>query len=140
MLVGNMSVEINATTVTIRTREIDRIIYVDGRGHPENAEPSSQGHSIGRWEDDVLVVDTVHFTEHLVGNAFGVPSGFGKHLTERLSLSEDGTRMNYSFSLEDPEFLTAAVTGEGRWNYSPEHEFERLPCDPEVARRFLDAL
>jgi len=140
MLVGNMSVRVSDDAVTIRNREVDRIIYVDGRPHPEKAEPSNQGRSIGRWEDDALVVDTIHFAEHLVGNAFGVPGGSGKRLTERFALSEDGTQINYSFSLEDPEFLTESVTGEGQWKYSPEHEFERLPCDPEVARRFLDAL
>ena len=140
MLVGNMSVEISKTTVTIRNRQVDRTIYVDERPHPEHAEPSNQGHSVGRWEDDVLVVDTIHFSEHLEGNAFGVPGGSGKRLTERFALSGDGTEINYSFSLDDPEYLTEPVTGEGQWKYRPDHEFERLPCDPEVARRFLDAL
>ena len=140
MLIGNMSVEISETAVTIRNREADRILYVDGRSHPERAEPSNQGHSVGRWEDDVLVVDTVDFAEHLIGNAFGVPGGSRKRLTERFALSEDRTEINYSFSLEDPDFLTEPVTGEGQWKYRPDHQFERLPCDPEVARRFLDAL
>ena len=135
------SVEIGETVVTIRstTQNSDRIIYVDGRAHPENVEPSNQGHSIGRWEDGVLVVDTIHFTEHLVGNAFGVPSGFEKHLTERFALSEDGTEISYSFSLEDPEFLTGSVTGGSQWTYRPDLEPETAACDPEAARRFLDA-
>ena len=41
------------------TGGLPRRIYMDGRGHPEDLEPTWQGHSIGRWEDNVLVVDTV---------------------------------------------------------------------------------
>jgi hypothetical protein len=36
-----------------------RRIYIDGREHPQDLEPSWMGHSIGRWEGEVLVVDTV---------------------------------------------------------------------------------
>ncbi len=138
---GTRSVEIGETDVTIRSRTENsgRIIYVDGRSHPELTEPSNQGHSIGRWEDGVLVVDTIHFTEHLVGNAFGVPSGFEKHLTEQFALSEDGTEISYSFSIEDPEYLTGSVMGGSQWQYRPDLELETATCDPEAARRFLDA-
>ena len=36
-----------------------RRIYTDGRGHPEDPDPSLHGHSIGHWEKDVLIVDTI---------------------------------------------------------------------------------
>ena len=36
-----------------------RRIYTDGRSHPETPDPSFHGHSIGHWEGDTLVVDTV---------------------------------------------------------------------------------
>ena len=65
---------------------------------------------------------------------------FGRVLGIVFAADRDGTEINYSFSLDDPEYLTEPVTGEGQWKYRPDHEFERLPCDPEVARRFLDAL
>ena len=41
-----------------------RTIYMDGRKHPDNAETFVTGHSIGRWEDDTLVVDTRNFDDH----------------------------------------------------------------------------
>jgi len=40
-----------------------RQIYLDGRGHPQDLEPSWTGHSIGKWEGDTLVVDTVGFND-----------------------------------------------------------------------------
>lgn len=136
-------VEIDETTIVVRSQREDavRVIYIDGREHPDDAEYSNQGHSIGHWEDDVLVVDSVHFSEHVRGVSLtGVPGGVRKHLAERFELSEDGTEIIYSYTMEDPEYLTTPVTGESRWSYRPDLEFETGTCDLEIARRFLDAL
>jgi hypothetical protein len=40
-----------------------RLIYLDGRLHPRDYTPSWMGHSIGRWDGDTVVVDTVGFNE-----------------------------------------------------------------------------
>ena len=54
------------------------------------ARPSIAGHSIGRWENGVLVVDTARFAPHRRGLApGGLPSGTRKHLVERFELSAD---------------------------------------------------
>jgi len=136
-----MVLSIDETVVTILPQSNDsaRVIYTDGRPHPGVAEPSIQGHSTGYWEDGALVVDTIHFAEHESGNALGVPAGTGKHLTERFSLSEDGTTLDYSFTLEDPEFLTGPVSGSSQWTYRPDIEFELGVCNLDSARRFLEA-
>ena len=120
--------------------DVERVIYLDGRDHPPTGERFHQGHSIGRWEGGTLVVDTANFTEHGAGNAFQVPSGTGKHLVERLTLSDDGKRIDYAFELTDPEYLTETVTGGVIWDYRPDLEPQRIECDREVARRFLDRL
>jgi hypothetical protein len=52
-----------------------RVVYTDGRGHPENGEPTLHGHSIGHWEGETLVVDTVRYMPHKEGMALGLPSG-----------------------------------------------------------------
>lgn len=67
-----------------------RTIWTDGRGHPplEEITPSFMGHSIGHWEGDTLVVDTIGISDRLeVGEG-------GKHsdqfrLVERIRLSPD---------------------------------------------------
>jgi hypothetical protein len=125
--------------IAIRTEleSVDRIIHLNQSSH-EGVEPSVQGHSIGRWEGDVLVVDTARFAEHGMGNAQKLPSGPDKHLTERFALSSDGTRITYSFEMTDPDYLTEPIGYELEWVYSPDFEMVRLPCDPESAQRYLD--
>jgi hypothetical protein len=124
--------------IVIRTEleSVERVIHLDESSH-EGVEPSVQGHSIGRWEGDVLVVDTTRFAEHGMGNAQKLPSGPDKHLTERFALSPDGTRITYSFEMTDPDYLTEPIGYELEWVYSPDFEMVRLPCDPESAQRFL---
>jgi hypothetical protein len=117
---------------------VERTVYLDGRAHPPAGERSLQGHSIGRWQDGVLVVDTANFTAHGAGNAFEVPSGLDKHVVERFALSADGKRIDYTFTLEDPEYLTEAIEGAGSWDYRPDLTPQPATCDPEVARRFLE--
>jgi len=116
----------------------DRIVYLDGRGHPADAPAANSGHSIGRWEGETLVIDTANFTARDLGLAFGIPSGAGKRLIERLTLSEDGTRIAYRYEVTDPEFLAAPVTGESTFSHRPDLALEDYSCDPESARRFLD--
>ncbi len=115
----------------------ERVIHMDAADH-DGATPSVQGHSIGRWEDGALVIDTTHFADHATGNAFGVPSGAQKHLTERLTPSADGARLTYAFEVSDPEFLAAPMTGEVEWAHRPDLEFAPLICEPENAQRFAD--
>ncbi|NIW23067.1 MAG: hypothetical protein GWN29_00045, partial [Gammaproteobacteria bacterium] len=115
---------------------IERTIHLDTDSH-EGAIPSHQGHSIGRWEGDVLVVDTTHFSDHRSGAARGIPSGAQKRLIERFSLDTDRTSMTYSFELEDPEYLSEVVTGQVQSAYRPDVEFAPIACNLENARRFI---
>jgi len=120
--------------------DVERIVYLDGRSHPAASERSLQGHSIGQWEGATLVVDTANYEAHGVGNAFQIPSGVRKHLVERLTLNNDGKRIEYEFELEDPEYLTEAVTGTTTWDYRPDLEPQRIACDRVNARRFLERM
>jgi hypothetical protein len=125
--------------IVIRTEleSVERIIHLNQSSH-EGVEPSVQGHSIGRWEGDVLVVDTARFAEHGMGNAQKLPSGPDKGLTERFAPSSDGRSIRYSFEMTDPDYLAQPVGYEMEWVYSPDFEMVRLPCDPESAQRYLD--
>ena len=73
-----------------------------------------------------------------IGNARGVSSGSQKHLVERFELNPDGTGLTYRFELEDPEYLSALVTGELQSAYRPDLGFEPIDCNLEIARRFLE--
>jgi hypothetical protein len=131
-------IEIADDRVYIRSEffSIERVVFMDGRGHPENGERTPQGHSIGHWEDDVLVVDTALFSDNPIGNFRGLPSGAHKHVVERFNLSEDRTRIRVEFWAEDPEYLAEPWTGEIVWDHVPDGEILPFECDPEVSRRF----
>lgn len=114
----------------------ERIIHLGAATH-DGATASNQGHSIGHWEGETLVIDTTLFADHALGNAFGVPSGSQKHLLERLRLNADGKGLTYEFELTDPEFLAVPIAGKVQWAYRPELTFAPEACDPENARRFI---
>jgi hypothetical protein len=115
----------------------ERVVYLDGRGHPANGAPSLQGHSAGHWEGATLVVDTMQFAEHKQGNSMSLPSGSRKHLVERFTLSDDHKHLRYDTVLEDPDYVTAPVTYSAEWDYRPDLMPSGLKCDLDVARRFL---
>jgi hypothetical protein len=136
-----LEIEINEDeeTIVLRSELFDeaRTVYMDGRGHPENGERTVQGHSIGSWEGDILVVDTRNFADHRSPYQTGVPSGAQKHVVERYQLTEDGTRVVVSFLLEDPEFIAEPMTHTRELIYSPHMEMLRFDCDAEATRRFV---
>ncbi|HEY5624795.1 MAG TPA: DUF6152 family protein [Gammaproteobacteria bacterium] len=135
---GVHEIELADDTVLIRTEydTVDRTVHMNETSHA-GAEVTHQGHSIGRWEGDVLVVDTTHFADNNSGSARGVRSGSRKHLVERFELAPDRASLAYSFELEDPEFLAMPVTGEVRLAYRPDLDLVRIRCDVETAGRFI---
>ncbi len=130
-------IEVLDDRVIIRSEFFDavRTVYLDGRAHPENGERTNQGHSIGRREGDVLVVDTTLFSDHRDASGHGVPSGAQKHLIERFYLNDDGSRLVVDIELSDPEFLAETLRTTKSLVYVPELEFFTYNCDPEISRQ-----
>jgi len=110
--------------------DVTRTVYLDGREHPADGERTNQGHSIGWWEDDTLVVDTTLLADHPSGNGRGVPSGPRKHLIERYRLSEDKTRAIVDVYIEDPDYLAEPFSGQIEMVYQPHLQLYRYDCDP----------
>jgi hypothetical protein len=131
-------IDTDGPVIRVRTDHdgIERIVHMDVDSH-DDSKPSLQGHSIGRWEGRVLIVDTQRFVDHATGNGYSLPSGQRKHLIERFELDPDGRSLTYRFELEDPEYLTAPVTGEAEWDYRPDLQPSPEQCAVEYARRFL---
>jgi hypothetical protein len=117
---------------------LERVVYLDMNVHPANLEPAFAGHSIGRWEGETLVVDTVGFAAHPSGLGFGVPSSARKHLTERFSLSGDRRQLVYESTITDPQSLAETVTFAARLDHRPDLEPAGSPCDVGVARQYLN--
>ena len=84
-----------------------RLIYMDGRGHPDDIAdyPEFMGHSVGHWEGDTLVVDTVGINERTWLDTAGHEHSPKLHLTERFRrISED--KMEWTVTFEDPVFFS----------------------------------
>jgi hypothetical protein len=98
-----------------------RTIYLDGRSHPADLAPSYHGHSIGRWEKDTLVVDSIGFNERFWFDRHGMPHTEKLHLTERFSRPDFSTLL-YELTVEDPGAYTATWTTGLllRWNNTQE--------------------
>jgi hypothetical protein len=78
-----------------------RTVYMDGRAHPRNVQPSYYGHSIGWWEGDTLVVDTTGFNEGFWIDRDGMPHTERLHTVERLT-RVDAATLRYELMLDDP--------------------------------------
>jgi hypothetical protein len=79
-----------------------RRIYVDGRGHPPNGKPSWMGHSIGRYDGDTLVVDTIGIRGDRWIDRVGRPHSDALHLVERFRRA-DRNKLAYEVTIEDPK-------------------------------------
>jgi hypothetical protein len=89
-----------------------RMIYMDGRGHPADlGDYGSEfmGHSIGKWEGDALVVDTIGINERSWLDTAGHEHSDKLHLTERFDKVNDDT-IKYSVTFDDPVFFTKPFT------------------------------
>ena len=98
-----------------------RTIYMDGRGHPRDLTPSPLGHSIGRYEGDALVVETVGIGSDIF---FSFLSGGGysdqARGRERYTIAENPRRMNLELTIEDPLYLREPYTLAKTWLYTPD--------------------
>ena len=116
---------------------VGRVVYMDGRDHPLNAVRTRQGHSIGHWEGDTLIVDTTLFSDHRSANGrgtSGIPSGAKKHVIEKFELSDDRSQLNVDIQVEDSEFLAEPFRVSTIWDYTPDRQMEAFECDPDNAR------
>jgi len=125
--------------VMIRVQYFDqeRTVYMDGREHPPANQRTHEGHSIGWWEGDVLVIETTNFADDRSPYQNGIPSGAQKHVIERYRLREGGTHMTLQFTLEDPDYIVGSYTHTRDLRYSPHIQMTPFDCDLEATRRYL---
>jgi hypothetical protein len=89
-----------------------RQIFMDGRKHPDDPDPLWYGHSIGHWEKDTLVVDTVGFNDKFWFDYVGHPHTEKLHTVERYTRTDLGT-MNIEVTIDDPGAYAKPFTTRG---------------------------
>ena len=85
-----------------------RVVFMDGRKHPDDLLPTWWGHSIGRWEGDSLVIDTVGYNDKFWFDSRGTPHTEKLHTIERWTRPNYGTLVN-DFTLDDPGAFSRVV-------------------------------
>ena len=102
----------NRDTIVIEYGQLNlkRTVHMNMKAHPANVRPSRAGHSIGRWDGDVLVVDTVGFQPGFI--ATPVRHSDKLHVVERFSLDPKTMRLTRQYEAEDPVYLKGKYTGQ----------------------------
>lgn len=104
-----------------------RTIYMDGRAHPANLEPTNYGHSIGWWEGDTLVVDSIGFNEDFWLDRRGLPHTEQLHTIERFTRLDERT-IQYRVEVEDPGAYDARWEGGFNLRWNPGVELFEYVC------------
>jgi len=101
----------NEATIVIQYGQygFTRTIHMELATHPADIEPSRAGHSIGRWEDDVLIVDTVGFAPGVLSPP--ILNSDQLHVIERFSLATDAVALTREYAAEDPVYFTGQYEG-----------------------------
>jgi hypothetical protein len=136
----NIKVDKDKVMVKTDWMETERTVYMDGRKHPPATQTSLHGHSVGRWEGKVLVVETTNFKENKSGLTTTLPNSTQKKLVERFELGEDGKTLKYSGTVEDPVYLAAPAEFSASLEYRPNMPFSNQKCDVNIARSFIKHL
>jgi hypothetical protein len=87
---------------------LKRTVYMNMKDHPANVKPTRAGHSIGRWDGDTLVVDTVGFLPGVLNG--NTRHGEKLHVIERFTLDPKTLQMTRTWELEDPDYLKGKAT------------------------------
>jgi len=114
-----------------------RIIHLDHDHEP--GEPSALGYSVGRIENDQLIVETSNFIADKWGAHTGIDSSEQKKLVERFWLTDEGMHLMAEITIIDPVYLAEPFTFEHRWMKLADREVIQAPCTMEAAQLYLEA-
>jgi len=105
-----------------------RQIFMDGRKHPDDPDPTWYGHSTGRWDGDTLVVDTIGFNDKFWFDFAGHPHTEKLHTTERFR-RPDFSHLDLEVVIDDPGAYTKPFTMYGHTTLSPNGEIMEYVCN-----------
>jgi len=124
-------------TILIEAYMQIRHIYTDGRPHPEDPDLTFNGHSIGHWEGDTLVVDSVGFTTDTPLSGGGTQHSDKMHIVERIRLTNPDL-MEITTTIDDPEALQQPFTRVANFARHRDWTLAEYICQ-QNNRNFVDA-
>jgi hypothetical protein len=106
-----------------------RQVFMDGRQHPTDRNPTFMGHSTGKWDGDTLVIDTVGFNDQTWLDHTGLPHSDALHLVERMRrVSSDVLQVD--ITVDDPKTYAKPWTAQKMFNSHPDWEILENVCVP----------
>ena len=103
-----------------------RQIFMDGRGHPTLSNPTWMGHSIGQWEGDTLVIETVGFNDRGWSGVF--PRTEEMRMEERYRRTDYG-HLEVQVTIDDPGVFAAPWIRNMTWDLAPQAELMEYVCE-----------
>jgi len=114
-----------------------RVVYMDGRPHPQESQLNSYGHSVGHWEGDTLVVETVGYSERFWLDRTGLPHTERLRTVERFTRTDFNT-IKYEVLIDDPNVYTRAWSGGFDLRWSSDTELFEFVCqDNNLATEYM---
>jgi len=109
-----------------------RSIYTDGRQHPKELSPTWMGDSVGKWEGDTLVVDTVGFNDKTWLDMVGHPHSSALHVTERIRRTDHETLQD-DLTIADSGAYTKPWTGQQIFQLKPSWHLGEHVCQDNIS-------
>jgi hypothetical protein len=104
-----------------------REIYLN-RQHPKDLDPTFSGDSVGKWEGDTLVVDTIGFNDKTWLDAVGLPHSEKMHVSERIHRGDHDTLVD-DVTIDDPMAYTKPFTVQQLYKLRPGWEIQEYVCE-----------
>jgi hypothetical protein len=110
------------------TADPPRQIHTDGRPLPKNPDPTWMGYSVGHWEGDTLVVDTVGLNDRAWLDGFGHPRSESMRITERYRRRNFG-HMDLEINFNDPKYYTRPFSIKTALKLIPDSDLLEYVCN-----------
>jgi hypothetical protein len=108
-----------------------REVYTDGRQHPKDLNSTWMGDSIGKWEGDTLVVDSVGFNDKTWLDNDGHPHTEDLHVVERLRRVSHDT-LTIDVTIDDPKAYTKSWSGHMIFELKPDWNLGEMVCEDNI--------
>jgi hypothetical protein len=108
-----------------------REVYTDGRQHPKDLNPSWMGDSIGKWEGDTFVIDSVGFNDKTWLDNDGHPHTEDLHVVERVRRVNHDT-LTIDIRIDDPKAYTKSWGGHMTFELKPDWNLGEMVCEDNI--------
>lgn len=109
-----------------------REIYTnEGREHPKDLDPSWMGNSVGWWEGNTLVIDSIGFNDKTWIDRAGLPHSDQLHVIERITRPTHN-KLHLDVTVDDPKTYTHTWTGYREWEFEPGWHLTEMICEDNI--------